>query len=146
MEKEETEEEEGGVRSEYVFAHLPICRSGLPFLVCADWDLVSSREQIHKEASWNLWLRDQVVDAFVEAIRSDSLIRDSLGDYMPHALTSATTPSTTTTTNNTATNNNSSATVLDGWWRSAWAAMIAQLRTLGKCLTRDSLVTYTLLP
>ena len=50
----------GGVRSEYVFAHLPVCRSGLPFLVCADWELVSSREQIHGDASWNLWLRDQV--------------------------------------------------------------------------------------
>ena len=39
---------------------LPVCRSGLPFLVCADWELVSSREQIHGDASWNLWLRDQV--------------------------------------------------------------------------------------
>ena len=51
-----------------VFAFLPTeCRSGLPFLVNADFLLSSNRESIHFSYDWNMWLRDCVAPAFVEA-------------------------------------------------------------------------------
>lgn len=51
-----------------LFAYLPVWeRTGLPFLVNADFLLVSSREGIHEAEPWNLWLRDCIAPVYVEA-------------------------------------------------------------------------------
>ncbi len=51
-----------------LFAYLPVWeKTGLPFLVNADFLLVSSREGIHEQEPWNLWLRDCIASAYAEA-------------------------------------------------------------------------------
>ena len=41
-----------------LFAYLPVWeKTGLPFLINADFVLVSSRESIHEDEPWNKWLR-----------------------------------------------------------------------------------------
>lgn len=50
-----------------VFAYLPTeIRSGLPFLINADFLLTSSREAILEDRPWNHWLRDEIAPCFVE--------------------------------------------------------------------------------
>ncbi|MFO8090043.1 MAG: hypothetical protein R6U13_09435 [Desulfatiglandaceae bacterium] len=54
-----------------LFAYLPVWKkTGLPFLINADFLVVSSREGIHKEENWNLWLRDCIAPAYTEAFLS----------------------------------------------------------------------------
>jgi hypothetical protein len=51
-----------------LFAYLPVWeQTGLPFLVNADFLLVSSREGIQEDEPWNKWLRDCVVETYVRA-------------------------------------------------------------------------------
>ena len=50
-----------------VYAFLPTSsgvRSGLDFLVNADFLLSANREQIHEDREWNIWLRDNISMAF----------------------------------------------------------------------------------
>lgn len=57
--------------SDRVFAFLPTeMRSGLRFLVNADFLLSASRESILLDRPWNQWLRNCIADAFVDAFRS----------------------------------------------------------------------------
>ncbi len=54
-----------------VFAFLPTKdHSGLPFLINADFILTANREQIQFEREWNQWLRDCIVDVFIEAFEA----------------------------------------------------------------------------
>lgn len=54
-----------------LFAYLPVWNTtGLPFLINADFLLVSSREGIRENESWNLWLRDCISEVFVDAFLS----------------------------------------------------------------------------
>jgi hypothetical protein len=51
-----------------LFAYLPVWEeTGLPFLVNADFLLVSSREGIQEDEPWNKWLRDCIVETYVSA-------------------------------------------------------------------------------
>ena len=51
-----------------LFAYLPVWeRTGLPFLVNADFLLVSSRQGIHEAEPWNRWLRDCIAPVYAEA-------------------------------------------------------------------------------
>jgi hypothetical protein len=51
-----------------LYAYLPVLtRSGLPFLVNADFLLTSSREGIKEDEPWNHWLRDCIAPTFVKA-------------------------------------------------------------------------------
>ena len=63
---------------EKLFAYLPVWENtGLPFLVNADFLLVSSREGLHENESWNIWLRDQISlvfsEGFLNALQSNQL-------------------------------------------------------------------------
>jgi len=51
-----------------VFAYLPIRDVGFKFVLQADFLLSSSREDIHKNSSWNIRIRDAIADAFVSAV------------------------------------------------------------------------------
>jgi hypothetical protein len=54
-----------------IFAFLPTeFDSGLPFLVNADFILNSNRESVLEDRHWNLWLRDEIAQAFVRAFLS----------------------------------------------------------------------------
>jgi hypothetical protein len=56
------------VHPEELFAYLPVWKNtGLPFLVNADFILVSSREDIHIDEDWNKWLRDNIAEVYKKA-------------------------------------------------------------------------------
>lgn len=58
-------------KSETVFAYLPTSlRSGLCFLVNADFILSSNRESIRENLPWNLWLRDCIVPTFIRTFET----------------------------------------------------------------------------
>lgn len=51
-----------------LFAYLPVWENtGLPFLVNADFLLVSSREGVREDEEWNKWLRDCIVETYTKA-------------------------------------------------------------------------------
>ena len=57
-----------GVPDFSVYAFLPTSeRSGLPFIVNADFLLSANREGIHTDRAWNVWLRDEIAPTFVAA-------------------------------------------------------------------------------
>lgn len=65
-----------GVHPGKLFAYLPVWeQTGLPFLVNADFLLVSSREGIREDEDWNLWLRDCVAVTYTTAFLA--LLADS---------------------------------------------------------------------
>ncbi|MDY0151076.1 MAG: hypothetical protein RBS43_02245 [Candidatus Cloacimonas sp.] len=79
------DETQGG----YVYAYLPVLENtGLPFILNADFIVPGSREAIKEDSQWNLWLRDQVPELFIEAfstfIRSKEF-RYKLFKYIPLA-------------------------------------------------------------
>ncbi len=51
-------------------AFLPVCPSGLRFIVQGDFLLLSNRENVHEESHWNRWLRDEIPDLFLEAVEA----------------------------------------------------------------------------
>ncbi|MDT8389833.1 MAG: hypothetical protein RRC34_04915 [Lentisphaeria bacterium] len=52
-----------------LFAYLPVWEStGLPFLINADFLLVPSRQDLHEDEPWNLWLRDCIAQIYTEAL------------------------------------------------------------------------------
>lgn len=54
-----------------LFAYLPVWdETGMPFLINADFLLVSSREGIREDEDWNIWLRDCVADAYTSSFLS----------------------------------------------------------------------------
>lgn len=64
-----------------LFAYLPVWdNTGVPFLINADFQLTSSREDVHEDKPWNVWLRDHIaevyVKAFMEALHSPRLDLD----------------------------------------------------------------------
>ncbi|AQQ70060.1 HSP90 family protein [Limihaloglobus sulfuriphilus] len=71
-----------------LFAYLPVWEeTGIPFLINADFLLVSSREGIHEEESWNEWLRDCISIVYREGVlsclQSDLVSIDQNMPYMP---------------------------------------------------------------
>lgn len=51
-----------------LFAYLPVWEeTGVPFLINADFLLVSSRESIHEGEDWNKWLRDCVIKTYTSS-------------------------------------------------------------------------------
>lgn len=54
-----------------LLAYLPVWENtGLPFLINADFLLVSAREGIHEEEKWNKWLRDCIAETYEKALLS----------------------------------------------------------------------------
>jgi hypothetical protein len=52
-----------------VYAFLPVCSSGLPFLIQADFLLVASRQGIDGFQPWNRRLQDHIVLALIQAFQ-----------------------------------------------------------------------------
>lgn len=54
-----------------LFAYLPVWeQTGIPFLINADFLLVSSREGVREDEVWNKWLRDCVTKTYTAALLS----------------------------------------------------------------------------
>lgn len=52
-----------------LFAYLPVWdETGMPFLINADFLLVSSREGIREDEEWNIWLRDCVAETYASSL------------------------------------------------------------------------------
>jgi len=71
-----------------MFAYLPIRSFRLKFIVQADFILPSHREDIHRDRTWNLWLRDCIPSCFVNAIKtfqSDDQIKCNWYGFIPTA-------------------------------------------------------------
>lgn len=52
-----------------LFAYLPVWENtGLPFLINADFLLVSSREGVREDEEWNKWLRNCIVETYTKAL------------------------------------------------------------------------------
>ncbi|XP_030630958.1 protein NO VEIN-like [Chanos chanos] len=51
-----------------VFAFLPLCNFGFRFIIQADFDIPSSRENIDRDSSWNQWLRSEIPQLFLHAM------------------------------------------------------------------------------
>lgn len=50
-----------------IYAFLPVCSSGLPFLIQADFLLVASRQEIEADQPWNRHLQRELVHALIQA-------------------------------------------------------------------------------
>ncbi|KAG9951782.1 hypothetical protein KCU85_g2688, partial [Aureobasidium melanogenum] len=68
-----------------IFAFLPVCSSGLPFLIQADFLLVASRQEIEADQPWNRHLQHELVHALVQAFQQLNNTRLKYGwpAYLP---------------------------------------------------------------
>ena len=53
-----------------VFAFLPLRSYGFKFLIQADFEVPSSREDIDRDSSWNQWILERIPNLVVEAFYS----------------------------------------------------------------------------
>jgi hypothetical protein len=58
---------------------------GFNFVLQAELQLVSSRQQVHQDSEWNLWLRGQLPVAFAAAMEASEPLRENIGMYLPRA-------------------------------------------------------------
>ncbi|THX76645.1 hypothetical protein D6D08_05258 [Aureobasidium pullulans] len=70
-----------------VYAFLPVCSSGLPFLIQADFLLVASRQGIDESQPWNRRLQDHIIYALIQAFQrlNDSHLKYRWPAYLPEA-------------------------------------------------------------
>ena len=73
-------------KEQYVFAFLPVRKYGFKFIIQADFILPITREDIIKDNMWNLWLRDSIVDVFIDAVnkfKKDDRLKYCFYEYLP---------------------------------------------------------------
>ena len=68
-----------------IFTFLPVCQSGLPFAVNAQFELVSSRQQVHEDSLQNQFLRDQIAPTFLDALDACDYLKQRVGDVLTAA-------------------------------------------------------------
>jgi hypothetical protein len=69
-----------------VFAFLPTRSYGFKFIIQADFLVPANREDIHKDARWNKWIRDNIAATFllaVEEFKQDDNLQKTYYDYIP---------------------------------------------------------------
>ncbi|RVE59880.1 hypothetical protein OJAV_G00193380 [Oryzias javanicus] len=52
-----------------VFAYLPLRSFGFRFIIQGDFDIPSSREDVDRDSSWNQWLRSEIPQLFLQAMK-----------------------------------------------------------------------------
>ena len=65
-----------------VCAGLPVLDVGLPFVLDADWILVTSRESVH-ENHWNSWIRTHSAEAYVHLFLHDAFMQANMKYFLP---------------------------------------------------------------
>jgi len=71
---------------QFVFAHLPVRKYGFKFIIQADFLLPITREDIIKDNKWNEWLRDSIIEVFLEAVtefKNDENLKYGFYNYLP---------------------------------------------------------------
>jgi len=71
---------------QYVFAFLPVRKYGFKFIIQTDFILPITREDIIKDNKWNEWLRNSIVEVFLDAVsefKKDEKLKYSFYDYLP---------------------------------------------------------------
>jgi hypothetical protein len=76
-------EQSSASAAQWIFAFLPVCEAGLPFIVQGDWALTSSRQSVHADSVLNLWLRDMIAPTFGLALAALPGLRARVGRYLP---------------------------------------------------------------
>ncbi|RLI79421.1 hypothetical protein DRP05_03955 [Archaeoglobales archaeon] len=70
---------------QFVFAFLPVRKYGFKFIIQADFLLPITREDIIKDNKWNEWIRDSIVEVFLDAVKefkNDEKLKYSFYDYL----------------------------------------------------------------
>ncbi|RSL91902.1 hypothetical protein CDV31_015378 [Fusarium ambrosium] len=67
------------IEPQNVYSFLPIRNYGFSFLLQADFLLPANREDVHVDSKWNIHLRDQAFEAFMDAVRHMDGLNNSLG-------------------------------------------------------------------
>ncbi|MCL1474786.1 sacsin N-terminal ATP-binding-like domain-containing protein [Argonema antarcticum] len=70
----------------HTFAYLPIRQYGFKFVVQGDFILSSSREDILKDRSWNVLIRDKIAETFLKAVtefKKDDKLKLTYYNYIP---------------------------------------------------------------
>ncbi|ALV63679.1 hypothetical protein ADU37_CDS19800 [Thermococcus sp. 2319x1] len=73
-------------KEQHVFAFLPVRKYGFKFIIQADFILSITREDIKEDNMWNLWLRNSIIDVFMDAVREfkkDEKLKYSFYEYLP---------------------------------------------------------------
>lgn len=76
------------VTEQKVFAYLPTHAYGFKFIIQADFLVPANREDIHKDKSWNKWLRDNIASVFLQAVKEfkqDENLKKTYYNYIPLA-------------------------------------------------------------
>ncbi|XP_077406198.1 uncharacterized protein LOC144038026 isoform X2 [Vanacampus margaritifer] len=60
----------GQPQKQPVFAYLPLRSFGFRFIIQGDFDIPSSREDVDRDSSWNQWLRSEIPQLFLEAMKA----------------------------------------------------------------------------
>ena len=66
-----------------IFSFLPVQSAGFKFIIQADFQLVASRQEVHKNKQWNIWLRDKIAALFLKALQKDDDIKLNLEYFLP---------------------------------------------------------------
>ncbi|MHA1381919.1 MAG: sacsin N-terminal ATP-binding-like domain-containing protein, partial [Candidatus Helarchaeota archaeon] len=71
---------------QYVFAFLPIKKYGFKFVIQADFILSINREDIIKDNDWNKWLRDSIIEVYLDAVeefKKSEKMKYTFHNYLP---------------------------------------------------------------
>jgi len=71
---------------QFVFAYLPVRKYGFKFIIQADFLLPITREDIIKDNKWNEWLRNSIIEVFLDAVKefkNDENLKYSFYNYLP---------------------------------------------------------------
>lgn len=69
-----------------VFAFLPTRPYGFKFIIQADFLVTTNREGIHENKAWNQWIRDEIANAFLQAVeefKKDKKLKKTFYNFIP---------------------------------------------------------------
>lgn len=94
-------------------AYLPVTSCGFPFVLNANWELTSSRQDVHQDSPYNIFLRDAVAPTLLAALDSCDELKQQVGEIL------------------------AASSVTSGFWRPVLKAVIENLRDT-PCLKTES--------
>jgi hypothetical protein len=71
---------------QHVYAFLPVRQYGFKFIIQGDFLLTASREEIHTDECWNMFLRDNIANIFMDAVeefKNDPKLRMTFYGFIP---------------------------------------------------------------
>jgi hypothetical protein len=75
---------EGHMNNSYpIYTFLPVQTVGFRFIIQADFDLTTNRQEVHTNKPWNQWLRGHIARLFFNSLKENSYLKERLQLYMP---------------------------------------------------------------